>query len=95
MTLTQCIERLKKYQKWRRGADIKQPNPKEIGETLDTVIKYLEIQKNTSNSKIDNYKIGICQDFLLYLHDNSMLNHFVEIDVNLIVKKYVDKVGKG
>ena len=37
-----AIKVLKRYSNWRRGAEIKQPDPKEIGEAIDAVIKYFE-----------------------------------------------------
>ena len=37
------IEKLRLYNQWRRGADIPQPDPTEIGELLDTVADRLEV----------------------------------------------------
>ena len=42
MTLQQAIKHLKYYQKWRRGADIPQPDPKIVGEAIDIILKYHE-----------------------------------------------------
>jgi hypothetical protein len=33
---------LRTYNRWRRGADIEQPNPKTIGEALDEVLTWAE-----------------------------------------------------
>ena len=35
----ELIEYLKAYQEWRRGADTEQPDPTELGEKLDDVIR--------------------------------------------------------
>lgn len=42
MTLPQAIEQLENYNKWRLGADIPQPNPKEITEALEIAINILK-----------------------------------------------------
>ncbi len=42
MTKRKVIAKLKYFNKWRRGADIKMPIPAEIGETIDEAIKLLE-----------------------------------------------------
>ncbi len=39
MKLNKAIKTLAIYNKWRRGADIKQPEPKLIGEAIDRVIE--------------------------------------------------------
>jgi hypothetical protein len=35
--------RLRKYNEWRRGADGPQPNPKEVGELIDSAADRLEV----------------------------------------------------
>lgn len=35
-----AVRMLKKYNRWRRGAEIKQPDPKEIGQAIDDIINY-------------------------------------------------------
>lgn len=42
MTLQEAIKILEKYNKWRRGAEIPQPNPKLIGEAIDIAINKLK-----------------------------------------------------
>ena len=42
MTLQEVIDYLKYYNNWRRGAEVKMPNPEKIGLSLDYAIKYLE-----------------------------------------------------
>lgn len=37
------ITYLENYQEWRRGADIEQPNPTELGQKLDEAIQYLKL----------------------------------------------------
>lgn len=41
MTVYQILKNLHLYQKWRRGGKGPQPDPKEIGETLDETIRLL------------------------------------------------------
>lgn len=42
MTLNEAIKILEVYNRWHRGADIKQPNPKLIGEAIDIAIHQLK-----------------------------------------------------
>jgi hypothetical protein len=42
MTIKQAVEILKLYNEWRRGEEIKMPNPAKIGEAIDVAIKELE-----------------------------------------------------
>ena len=42
MTLKKAISVLRKHNKWRRGADIKQLDPKEIGEAIDKILEYFK-----------------------------------------------------
>ncbi len=37
-----AIALVKKYQEWRRGAEIPMPNPKELGEAIDEILNYFE-----------------------------------------------------
>ena len=37
------LDFIKNFQEWRRGAEIPQPHPTEIGIALDKLIKYCEI----------------------------------------------------
>lgn len=41
MTITEIIKCLHTLQKWRRGANIPQPDPKEAGEAIDEAIRAL------------------------------------------------------
>lgn len=41
MTDDQIIQNLHYYQKWRRGAKIEMPDPKELGLALDSAIRRL------------------------------------------------------
>lgn len=42
MTLKEAIKELDNYQKWRKGADTKQPNPKIISEAIDIAINLMK-----------------------------------------------------
>ncbi|MBP9688475.1 MAG: hypothetical protein KBE91_02615 [Bacteroidia bacterium] len=46
MTLKEAIQILKKHSKWRRGANIKQTSPVELGTAIDLIIKHLENESN-------------------------------------------------
>lgn len=39
----QIAARLRRYNEWRRGADIPQPSPSEIGEDIDAAAYILEV----------------------------------------------------
>lgn len=42
MELKEAIQILKTHSKWRRGANIKQTTPVELGTAIDLIIKHLE-----------------------------------------------------
>ena len=42
MTIKQAIKILIRTNKWRRGAEIKMPDPKEFGEAIDVAISIME-----------------------------------------------------
>jgi hypothetical protein len=42
MTLKQAIKLLKYHQKWRRGADIVMPSPRQIGEAIDVILEHFK-----------------------------------------------------
>ena len=42
MKIEKAIKVLKIYNKWRRGADIPQPHPTEIGLAIDKILKELK-----------------------------------------------------
>lgn len=51
MEIANAIQILENYNQWRRGAEIPQPNPKEIVEAIDIAIRELkpiEIMRNLS-----------------------------------------------
>ena len=41
MKVKEIINQLHNFQKWRRGADIEQPDPTEIGKAIDGAIREL------------------------------------------------------
>lgn len=57
-TIKEKIEFLKNYNKWRRGEEIPQPNPTEIGVALNDVIQWVEkVEKiNHDLGNIENPK---------------------------------------
>lgn len=38
----EAVKLLQRYNRWRRGADIPMPQPKEIGKAIDTAIEYIK-----------------------------------------------------
>ena len=52
MELQQAIELLENYNKWRRGAEIPQPNPTEIGVAISVVLESTKSGKN--NTEFEN-----------------------------------------
>ena len=42
MTPTEVTTALRQFNDWRRGADVLQPNPREIGEAIDAAIEMIE-----------------------------------------------------
>ena len=42
MNLKKAHDILATHQKWRRGADIPQTDPRELGEAIDVVLEYLK-----------------------------------------------------
>lgn len=52
MTITEAIQELKEYNKWRRGDEsIPQPNPTIIGIAIDRAISYYEKNKTKKPKK--------------------------------------------
>jgi len=45
MTTNKAVETLKKYNDWRRGAEIEMPHPSEIGLAIEIVIKEITTRK--------------------------------------------------
>jgi len=42
-SVDQLVVRLRRYNEWRRGAEIEQPDPKALGEDIDAAADILEI----------------------------------------------------
>lgn len=55
MTGKQAIKILKRFNKWRRGAEIPQPHPEEIGEAIDVAVVILDHYAKTG--EIDRHHI--------------------------------------
>lgn len=45
MTTNKAVETLKKYNDWRRGAEIEMPHPSEIGLAIEIVLKEITTRK--------------------------------------------------
>lgn len=57
MKIKDIVDYLIYYQKWRRGANIEQPNPTEIGEVIDGAIRELRnFQRLKRKCKIRDYE---------------------------------------
>lgn len=48
--IKEAVKLLQHYNRWRRGADVEMPRPKEIGKAIDTAIEY--IKKNEKLEEI-------------------------------------------
>ena len=42
MTPSEVTTILRQFNEWRRGADVPQPNPREIGEAIDAAVEVIE-----------------------------------------------------
>jgi len=53
--LKEAIERLKKHNEWRRGADIDMCEPKQLGKDIETLIQYAsecqDLREENANNK--------------------------------------------
>lgn len=67
MKIKEIIRVLHAYQKWRRGADIPMPDPKEIGRAIDGAIREL---RNCQRLKISMEKQKSKQTEKSYEKDN-------------------------
>lgn len=45
MTTNKAVETLRKYNDWRRGAEIEMPHPSEIGLAIEIVLKEITTRK--------------------------------------------------
>ena len=45
MELNIAIKTLERYNKWRRGAEIPQPDNKKVGIAIDTILLYVQNRK--------------------------------------------------
>lgn len=39
--IKEAVKLLQHYNRWRRGADVEMPRPKELGKAIDTAIEYI------------------------------------------------------
>jgi hypothetical protein len=51
MTHDEALKILHTFQKWRRGANIPMPDPKEIGQAIDVAIRVMRKVKREHNEK--------------------------------------------
>lgn len=58
MTHDEALKILHTYQKWRRGANIPMPEPKEIGEAIDVSIRVLRTIKRLEEFSTDDFGNG-------------------------------------
>jgi hypothetical protein len=52
MTIEKTCQILKRFNRWRRGAEIKQPCPKQIGLAIESAIKHLKSIKSDGKTDI-------------------------------------------
>lgn len=51
MTIKQATKELKRFNKWRRGAEIKVAEPWVIGKSIDTVVEWVENELKNKSEK--------------------------------------------
>ena len=75
MELTAAKEILKEHNEWRRGAEIKQQEPKLIGEAIDTVLAHLEMEGTRKNFvyPTDKQILAVCILFNDGIKDEKQL----------------------
>lgn len=54
MTVIQAIKVLRRFNKWRRGGEGKQPDPKQVGEAIDVAVVMMEVALKTDPMLIRN-----------------------------------------
>lgn len=47
MTVKQAIKILRRFNKWRRGGEGRQPDPKKVGEAIDVAVVMMEVALKT------------------------------------------------
>ena len=61
MTPTEVTAILRKFNDWRRGADIPQPDPREIGEAIDAAVEMID-RLEAAEKERESWK-GVAQQF--------------------------------
>ena len=56
MSITEVIKTLKDFNVWRKGADIPQPYPHEIGNAIDGAVELLKQYKKDIDQNEDDLK---------------------------------------
>lgn len=57
MTVKQAIKVLKKHNKWRRGGEGKQLDPKQVGEAIDVAVVILSYY--AKSGEMDRFQINV------------------------------------
>ena len=52
------VQRLRRYNEWRRGADTEQPQPREIGEDIDEAVRLLVAMSSAIEATLDKNMHG-------------------------------------
>ena len=61
MTPTETAAKLRQFNDWRRGADIPQPDPREISEAIDAAVEMIE-RLEAAEKEVGSWK-GLAQQF--------------------------------
>ena len=61
MTPTEIVEILRQFNNWRRGTDIPQPDPREIGEAIDAAVEMIERAAKTKTALRNHHKNAMCE----------------------------------
>lgn len=69
---------LSRYNEWRRGAEIAQPNAKQVGEAIDTAIKALRIADRLKNPSKDMYASWMTSSGDWHKRYDDMINQLIQ-----------------
>ena len=95
MTHDEALKILHTYQKWRRGANIPMPEPKEIGEAIDVAIRALRTIKSLEEVSSDDFGDGFTCRLCEYQAAENRKSHHkmrgVKLrDVRRILEEFVN-----
>lgn len=94
MTRQEAITTLKQYNKWRRGAEIPQPDPKLIGIAIDKALELIEKKHHHSTITLDQES----ELYSHYLKNGESLKYYAskyKISIATVVRILDERLKKG